>query len=193
VRREERRRLAPRLERVLWRLGGDLRSMVGTVFYDYAQTHARTFKRPPADVLGALDHWLAEQGNEDSPRQKDERWRFPLLIHQAIESSLDVKRDVAPDREILEPDLVRASDDFGWHVGHCATIYSHIEQGLSSDPVDSEHVAVRAVVKATRDFAKVFLRYGDPGWAKVPDLTIEAAEETSRHQLRKLEQPDEEW
>lgn len=193
VRGEGKRRIAPRVERVLWRVGSTMREVVTMIVIDYADRHARTFKRPPNDVLGALDHWLTEERNEDVPRSEaDEEPRdpYPMLVHSAGRVAREIKTDVAPDREVLEPDLVRASDDYSWRVGHAAMVIEFVIEGLLDDRAETERHARRTAVQATRDFAEVFLGHADRGWAEVDDLTLRAAEERSQWRVRHLEHPE---
>jgi hypothetical protein len=107
LRSDERRRLEPRLERLRAGLRGNLETFCEIVAVDYK---VRGGVSPvPKDMLVFLDWWLADQGRpETDPRSP---YVFPVL-NLGAELGAALQKYRAEDRDIMEPALVRAIDDF---------------------------------------------------------------------------------
>jgi hypothetical protein len=178
VQREAQRRLQPRIESALREIGIGLRIMVGTVALDYAATHVDNPTPIPGDALEMIDLWLSEQSAEDAGRdRRTQRERLPLLIVNAREFVSDLERCRERDREVMEPDLVRALDELSKTVTNWLVVID--TAGLAERPdAELERDALRWIVKSTRAFAAVFLRYA-PIWSEV-DFRGEAARNISR-------------
>lgn len=178
IRREQQKRLAPRVERVLWRVGVSFRSFVDAIALDYADSHYETFKEIPADTRDLIAMWLDEQENEDVLRTPLEGERLPMLVLSAQEFVGDLEQVRERDLDVMEPDLVRVVDDFQWRTAQAANIIGLA--AMSSRPVaNSERIALKTVVNSADAFASVFRRY-QPQWMEVMQLMRDAAREHSR-------------
>jgi hypothetical protein len=123
----------------------------------------------PEDARAMIDQWLAEQQTEDVQRRLLPGERLPMLILEARDFGADLEQFRARDLDILEPDLVRAIEDFGGHVGQAMQFWSFAEQGLG-DPAGNRETALMTVVDGARDFARVFARY-EPRYMEIRELT----------------------
>jgi hypothetical protein len=188
IRREEKRRLRPRVEDVIGWLRSDLFDFAQSAVIDYAGTHLHTFETIQPDLLSFLEQWLAESDRQDSCaapiRDGPEDPRVPLLLHSATRFAESLKRTRERDREVMEPELVRALDDCVHGVG-----LGQMALGLSlgrdwHDPIGTRRHGESRVVQAALDFGRVLLRHDDRGRIAFPDLSIQAAEEHSRHLAR---------
>jgi hypothetical protein len=179
VRAEHRRRVRPRVERVVSRIGLDLRMFTGAVVIDYAGTHHSSFRSIPHTTEALLDFWLAEQSNEDAARQALEGEWLPMVLLEAREFVRHLQDVRERDLDVMEPDLVSALDDFQLRVAQAINLLG-LAHGNTEDRDETARVAVRNVVTGARDFAAVFARYG-PEWMRIPELTLKAAASHSRN------------
>lgn len=179
VRHEARTRIRPRVERTLYWMGLGFRGFLSAIAIDYAGTHHRTFKAIPATATELIELWLAEQGNEDVPRRRLEGERLPMLVAEAREYTRELEQHRERDVDVLEPDLVRAIDDFGWQTGQAIQLLGMAEQGLLTDKRDTEGVALMTVVQGAQQLAAALGRYA-PTWMTIPELTRAGAAEHSR-------------
>jgi hypothetical protein len=184
TKREAQTRMRLRIDPLFRDIGLELRFFLGTVAYDYAETHLDTFEPIPTDGIELLDQWLLGQSSEDAPRPKIEGFEFPALIEQGLQYQRQTREWLQLDRDVLDPEFVRASDEFRWKCNQAANFYA-----LHASLHDGEEspAAVARVVEGARDFAEVFKRHGDPGWLGVLDLTINAANEIHERAVRQRE------
>jgi hypothetical protein len=107
LRRDETRRLEPRLERLRAGLRGNLKTFCEIVATDYK---IRGGVSPvPKDMLVFLDWWLADQGRPETDPQSP--YVLPV-IKLGAELTAALQQYRAEDRDIMEPSLVRAIDDY---------------------------------------------------------------------------------
>lgn len=107
LRREAEERLRPWRELVYLKAENALWECVEWIALDYAETHLASFKEIPTDGVGLLDHWLAEQPNEDSERPPGR----PRLLEETaalLKVMLGLRRS---DQGVIAPELIRAIDD----------------------------------------------------------------------------------
>jgi hypothetical protein len=186
VRREARQRQWPRIESAMRGLRQEFRKFVHGLAWDYARTHLHTFRPLPRDALAFLDHWLAGKKEQDAcqvPVPGDERVEISYVLYEGLMmgNALRIYREI--DREVMEPEVVRAIDDYLWHgVQHGQTMYAIA--GRSADPDKGYAIAETAIVRAARAFGEVLERHDPRGPIELDDLTLSAMQETSEH-LRK--------
>lgn len=177
VKTEAQRELQPRTESALRDIGLGFRILVGTIALDYATTHVDDLKPIPQDALGMIDLWLSQHGAEDTERERTHREHLPVLIVNSKTFVEDLERCRERDREVLAPDLVRAVDDFSTGVMQWSVVIDAAQSVHHAD-AELERDALRSIVKSTRAFGVVFLRYA-PRWNEV-ELGYEAARNLSR-------------
>jgi hypothetical protein len=180
VRREARRRIQPRVERTLYSIGLSYpRGFLHAILIDYARTHHATFKPIPRTAPEMVELWLAEQEHEDVPRHRLEGERWPMLIASAREYVGELEDYRARDLDVLEPDLVRAIDDFRWNVGQAIQLLGMYEQGLLQEQADTEQVALMTVMQGAQQLTSALERYA-PTWMTVLEQMRAGAAEHSR-------------
>jgi hypothetical protein len=186
VRHEDRERLRPRAESAMDALRQDFRSFLHIITVDYAGTHLHTFRPLPADALSFLDQWLADKDTQDAcpaPIRTEDRVVVSLVLDGGIEFGKALVGWRELDREVMEPEVVRAIDDYVWHgAQHGATMYQL--GGLGSSRAKAYMAAERAIVRAARAFGEVLARYDRHGRIVFDDLTLSAMAE-HRQVLRK--------
>lgn len=183
VRHEARRRIQPRVERTLYWIGLGYRLFLSAILVDYAGTHHATFKPIPQSAPEVVELWLAEQEREDVPRHQPEGERWPMLVASAHEYVGELEDYRARDLDVLEPDLVRAIDDFRWHVAQAIQLLGMYEQAPLPEPRDTERVALMTVMQGARQLTTSLERYA-PTWMTVLEPMRAAAEEHSRRSGR---------
>lgn len=181
-RREAQRRLKPRVDDALWRIGSNFRSLVFGVAIDYAATHVDNFKPIPADASAMMAHWLANADDANSA-SLGAAGEEPLLIQEAesFVEPLEIIRE--RDREVLEPDLVRAMDEDTAAVRQSRMLIRMPYAPPANQPTN-EQVAVRSVVVAAGQFIDVFGRYA-PGSTEIRPQLRHAAR-AHNEQVRRM-------
>lgn len=179
VRHEARRRIQPRVERTLYWIGLGYRGFLHAILIDYAGTHHATFKPIPRTAPEMVELWLAEQEHEDVPRRPLEGERWPMLVASAREYVGELEDHRARDLDVLEPDLVRAIDDFRWNVAQAIQLLGMYEQGLLQEQADTEQVALMTVMQGAQQLTSALERYA-PTWMTVLEQMRAAAAEHSR-------------
>jgi hypothetical protein len=175
VAHQGRDRPRPRTERAIYWMGLDLRVFSSSIALDYAGTHLHTFKPIPNDVGELCNFWLGAQDEADAGHVPLPGEHYPVLVASAIEFYDDVKRHADPNREILEPELIRAVEDLSWHVGQAMQMHAFSKQTWAGDPVSYERSALSHVVRGAQQFAEAFRNHGDPVWLAVNEGLAEAA------------------
>jgi hypothetical protein len=155
------------------------RGFLHAILIDYAGTHHATFKTIPATAPEMVELWLAEHEHEDVPRVRLEGERWPMLVTSAREYIGELEDYRARDLDVLEPDLVRVIDDFGWHVGQAMQLLGMSEQGLLHDRADTEQVALMTVMQGAQQLTSALERY-TPTWMTVLEQMRAGAPEHSR-------------
>jgi hypothetical protein len=179
VRHEARARVRPRVERTLYWMGLGFRGFLSAIVIDYAGTHDATFEPIPATAREMIELWLAEQEHEDVARVRSEGERLPMLLAEAREYVRELEDHRARDLDVLEPDLIRAIDDFGWHTAQATQLLGMAEQGLLNDRADTERVALMTVMQGAQQLTSALERYA-PSWMTILEQTRAAAVEHSR-------------
>jgi hypothetical protein len=177
VRREGQRRIAPRVDNAIYWMGLSFRIFISAVTSDYAYAHAESFREIPGDAREMFQQWLDDQDNEDVTRQRLEDGRL-MLVASGQEFAKDLEERRERDLDVLEPELVRAIEDFQRAVGGAVQLCGFLRAGLLQDPEKAEHTALRSVAQGGADFAAVFEKYG-PSWMEILPLMKGSADEIS--------------
>jgi hypothetical protein len=151
----ERLRMKPRVERALRDVGGDFRMLVRGIAWDYKATHVATFEPIPTTSLGVLDHWLANVGREDSERAIHGEDDLPAAVSQALHVATSLQRVRDNDKDVLEPEVVAAIDEFEEDARLAFAVY-HGMPGASAG--DRAREAIGLVVQATRNLGETLIR-----------------------------------
>lgn len=179
VRREAQKRIRPRVERTHYWMGLAFGGFLSAVITDYSGTHYKSFKTIPTTASEMFVFWLAEQENEDIPRQLLKGEKLPMLILEAREFTRQLEEHRSRDLDVLEADLVTAIDDFGWYTGQAMHLLAMVEQGLLDDRKGTEGTALATVLQGAQKFVAAFEPY-DPRWMAIHDKSKEAAVVHSR-------------
>lgn len=185
IRREERLRYEPWRERVLYWLGLDVRMFTDALLLDYAETHIDNYRPIPDDVLVMLDQWTADHAGEDHPRGDLEHLgrHGPLILLEAENLAERLDRIRTRDLSVLEPDLVRALDDFLWAAGQ-GSLLATFQREPGAERARHLHTAAGTVVAHFDRFARVFFSYGDTDWRRILELTRRANDEYHAGKVR---------
>lgn len=162
VRREESRRLHPRVGRALVHIQVEFVEFVRAVALDYLTTHSRP--RPlPRDALDVLDIWLLEQESADLPHL--ELWPGGLTLRElGLIFVEEVDQYDARDRDVLEPRLIAAIRDLyasGRRARSLAstTFISAPRHLADSVNLDVREQSYRSLVSGARAFGEVLKIY----------------------------------
>jgi hypothetical protein len=188
IRREASDRLRPRAESTMRGLRVEFRQFLSGVTIDYAGTHLHSFRPLARDSLAFLDQWLADKDAQDACQARtwdEERNQPPLVVHQGVEFAKALRAYRELDREVMEPELVRAIDDYLW----LGSQHGLMMYGLSRDATGAERakryaLAETAIVRQGRAFGEVLLRQDPNGPLKLDDLTLSAMQEHSENLRR---------
>jgi hypothetical protein len=159
LRRDATRRLGPRLERLREGLRLHIEGFCEIVAIDYQLRGGRVAL--PRDMLVFLDLWLADVDRPDT----DPRSPYVLpVIGLGVELEGALRKYRADDLDIMEPELVRAIDDFvekGAVVGRVLAGFSASES--DEQATDSVRRAEEAFVWAARGFGDALLAWDKRG------------------------------
>lgn len=181
--RQARRRNAPRVENAIYWMGLSFRGFVSALTHDYAMSHAATFREIPDDARQLLRIWLEDQDREDARPPELAEGKGPMLARSGQELAKDLEASRDRDLDILEPDLVRAIDDFQGSVGGAVQLCNMSKGGLLPEQAKTESIVLESVARGAADFADVFAKYGG-SWMTVLPIMKRAAEEVSARQRR---------
>jgi hypothetical protein len=186
LKREARARLQPWTERVFGDIGLDFWLIMQSVLIDYAATHIETYRPVPRDAVEMLDHWLAESKREDEPRRifGDEGETRPALLIAGIEFAQRLRWYRDADATALEPEFVRAIDDFVHGVSLTARLFPYPD---SYERPEAERVASSGVVERLKTFAELFRRYA-PRTMEIEEQAVRAIEAHRNHYLRRRQE-----
>jgi hypothetical protein len=184
VRHEARARLLPRIENAMDALRWEFRDFVHGVAVDYAGTHLHTFRPLPGDALAFLDQWLADKDAQDACQAttwNEDRDSLPLVLHQGNELGKALRHYRELDREVMEPELVRAIDDYLWlGLQWAGTSYGLAKSGHTGGTLGQGYtLAETTIVRQARAFGQVLARHDPRGRIQFDDLTITAMQEHS--------------
>ncbi len=175
IRREERHRLKPRTDDVVYWMGLGFRGLVSAVAVDYASTHIDSFKPLPASAIALFQQWTDEQAAEDHIRPAIDGEEHPMLVIEGIEFAKTLDRARERDREVLQPDLIHQMDEFRRSVNSSTWATYWVDKGHDDDRNGAERLALAEVVGAALEFTKVFKKYA-PRWMEVPEITRKGAQ-----------------
>ena len=82
-----------------------------------------------------------------------------MLIAEAGNFAVALERLRERDREVIEPDLIHAMDEFSVEVARARLLLSFVQRGTTHDPAGTTRAAVASVVQAARKFATAFAPY----------------------------------
>jgi hypothetical protein len=125
IRREARERLLPRLEGAVSSIGTDFQMMLLAVARDYSSTHLDTFTPIPKDGVVLIEQWIDSRDEVDASRRRSDDGS-PALLSSARELAAQLASARERDRDVLEPRLVRAMDDF------CLSVENRRTRSLNS-------------------------------------------------------------
>jgi hypothetical protein len=160
VRREEARRLLPRVGRALAHIQVEFVEFVRAVALDYLTTHSQPETLPP-NALDVLDLWLREQASSDLPHL--ELWPGGLTLR---------------DRDVLEPGLVAAIRDLCAAGRHARALEAttfvgaprHLARAMNRDSAERSYATL---VSGARAFGEALRAYAPPAIFEV-HLDLEA-------------------
>jgi hypothetical protein len=160
VRREERRRLRPRLESAYRGIGRQVRSFLHGVAREYVKGHGHPDEADPRRFALALDAWLRAVGTDNVERRVDDG--LPYLFHSASYHAEQLAAIADRDREILPPELVAAIDRLQTQLDaarggfELMRVHSSLDRGIprAADPLVIAIEEVRAFISAFRAHAE---------------------------------------
>lgn len=155
VRREAHRRLRPRVAAALQSLSGWVQSFSGFVVLDYGSLHVGASKRIPKSASEMFDLWVSEWWNINAWAGE----HIDSIIGEGQRLADAFEQIRARNFDVLEPDLVRALDEFHLHMAQI----NYLLQSSIKDPYETDetrkHVASRRVVEGVHRFSLVLERY----------------------------------
>jgi hypothetical protein len=113
IRREEKRRVRPRVESAMYHTRLAMKMFAESVVIDYSGTHLHTFRPVERDMLDFLEQWLADADNKDACSAPIDG-TYSLVMHAGAELGNFLRDLRQHDRDVMEPDLIRALDDYLW-------------------------------------------------------------------------------
>jgi hypothetical protein len=182
VRREAQRRMRPRVEIVMTDLRLRLSSFAHSVAMEYGGTHLWTFRPIPKDVIAFLDHWLEECDRYDACDVREDGPPRSPVVDAAIELGRTLNAVRERDREVMEPELVRAIDDFLWRgVQHGLLFTQKLDSGhVGHERAESYRLGERVVVAEGKKLIEVFTRCDGGRRLIFDDLALAATEQHSK-------------
>lgn len=177
LRREARARLRPRVERVGQSIEVAFESFISGVCIDYAATHGARYYEIPDNAIDMLNLWLTEQDMEDRPRELQGNERLPMLADAAMECINELEESRARDLDVLEPEFVRAIDDFRQSVRQ-GVGWCRLRPGLGEAFKGAPAAGLKSIVDGARRFATVLvLDRSHAKWMTIDPLTKDIARE----------------
>jgi hypothetical protein len=167
LRREEQRRLEPRLQGSLNRLGLLFTNFTPQLYNDYLRAHPDD---PIADRMDLLDRWLEDEevlGRSVGGDLRVEQRRRRSIVKFGVGFATEAKKIVDADREVLPPELVAAVDELDVSVRRAAGL-DELMRKFEGGSTDAGPLAARLVVSAVRTFATPLRRFGDANWFRMP-------------------------
>jgi hypothetical protein len=157
IRQETERRLAPRVERVKDGFRSYLETFAEIVAISYAGAHTRSYRPVPADALHFLAQWLEDR----APQELDsgQILGVPIVLSLGFDLADEVGKSRVEDREVMDPDLVGAIDDFRLKVTAARTMQFLVEQRLDDTPEETIRRAEVLVVEGVLAFGEAFVRW----------------------------------
>jgi hypothetical protein len=172
IRREARNRLLPRVEGAISTIGIDFHMMLLAVVRDYSSTHVDVFEPVPKDGVELIELWLGSHDELDAPRVRSDDGEVPAILSSGREFAEQLERERERDRDVLDPALVRAMDDFCFTVQEANDVI-----GFDLDRAEhakAEDLSVIMIVMALRVLAWALRREG-PHWLEIREPTRTAA------------------
>jgi hypothetical protein len=155
VRREARVRLRPRLERTANGLRNVLEGFCVSATLDYADTHLRGYRPIPTEMLSFLEQWLMAKEQQDVCPPA----RGVHVIQAGFRLADELRRYRAEDREVMEPDLVRAIDDYITSVTAAQHLFAFSEVASGADCADAIRYAEEHLVRGAATFGAALARW----------------------------------
>jgi hypothetical protein len=189
LRREEKRRRGPRVDRALEHIGFELTRLTAATATDYAVTHAAHYRPIPVDALALLDQWLEDQEASDMPRAAGALWYgmedLGSFFDIACEFAAQVEQYDQRDRDVLEPELVAAIRDL-WSTHRRALKVMNTNPANRIPLLDYDRQAHRTIVFGARVFGEVLRRHARKQFFVVGEETIKDANEARAARMRVL-------
>lgn len=115
------------------------------------------------------------------PHEPDQ---LPLVLHQGVELGNALRAYRELDRDVMEPELVRAIDDYLWHGAQWGMTSYQLTKAHLLEEREGYAGAESAVVRAARAFGEVLARHDPQGRLTFEDLTLSAMREHSENMRR---------
>jgi hypothetical protein len=166
-RREEQRRLEPRLRGSLNRLGLLFTNFTPQLYNDYLRAYPDD---PITDRMDLLDRWLEDEdvlGRSAGGDLRVEQRRRRGIVKLGADFAIEAKKVADADREVLPPELVAAVDELDVSVRRAAGL-DELMSKFEGGSADAGPIAARLVVSAVRTFATPLRRFGDANWFRMP-------------------------
>jgi len=160
VRREAQRRLRPRLESVKDAIRHPLHWVVWAIADDYVETHKGQPAAVPGDAIGLAETWLKEENEQrEKSRGIPEEDALPRLAIDALQFIDELEDIRARDREVLEPEVVRAIDDFAAAVRQASQLYLIVDAETNAEARSSLAIYMGSIVAAVYNLCIVLRRH----------------------------------
>jgi hypothetical protein len=183
--RQARERVQPRVERALSATGQALQSFVNAVAHDYVQTHVTTYRPLPSDSLEMLDQWVADyQPRKDSPSLAELDGGAPQLLGEAAAMGDSLRTILEQGRDVLEPDLIAAMDDY-----IVVAPNAHLYLSIWNPNSVGGDLLLETLVSLARAVLAALLR-SDESWRPVPDGMLKSAERLHSELLKRASEAD---
>jgi hypothetical protein len=147
--------MKPRVDRALRDVGGEFRMLVRSIAWDYKATHVATFEPVPNTSLGVLDHWLANVDREDRARPAHGDDDLPLVVTSALNAATSLRRARDNDKDVLEPEVVAAIDEFEEDARLAFSVYYGMPDASRGDRARE---GIRLVVRGARNLGETLIR-----------------------------------
>jgi predicted RNA binding protein YcfA (HicA-like mRNA interferase family) len=153
TRRETKARIRPRVERALMDTHNSFQFLVEDIVIDYAKSH-QSLRPIPNDLNEALNRLLWEHmtGAYEIPSEES----VPRFVLTARQFAGQLAQTRERDRDVLEPGLIRAMDDFCRAIRRANRDYETPADDLITDPAS---MATFGVLQGVRNFAWAFQHY----------------------------------
>jgi hypothetical protein len=181
--REVARRNRPRVELVMSELRYALLTYADSVAQDYAATHVHNYRPIPREITAMFDQWIQESDTHDACTLLDGA-RLSLILADGTDLGASLRDLRESDREVMEPAIVRAIDDFLWSgIGHGLNAANR-RWGGPTGQASGVRLGEKLVVDAAYHLVQVFLEHDSARRSSFvfDDLTINAMEIHNRHQ-----------
>lgn len=176
VDREARLRLKPRIDSITSQVRAVLAEIGSFLAVDYAVTHVSSFRPIPNDFEALLKQWLDDCDAQDACWvDAGESWGVTSVLDERERVEERLKLLLERNREVMEPALVRAIDDFLTVLETArrnARVAKLKRPGDSGEQAEQFREAERQVVIHAQHLAEVLARLDRRGPIEIDDLVL---------------------